>query len=184
MIYFLGIDPGLRGAWCRVDVNGRIVNYGLLHMAKLGLYKFPDIRKVMTDWYDCLQIVLEEQCAMPGNPVKSLAQQCAGYGALVGQLYAHPFNFNIVQVRPSVWTGDLVRAGFGKSKNESGLKVTLTDEFKAAVGGEKIKHDGVLDAAGLAAWRAWTLNGELRRRRIELGRLQGLERLGDTWIIK
>lgn len=182
MIFIVGIDPGINGGWCKVTESGQVIDYGNLHHQKLGQYKIPDLHTLMMTWYDAVKIVVEEQQGLPGNPIGSLSQQCTGYGAILGQLLMHPFGFNVEPVKPAQWTGDLVRAGFGRPKSVTGVKVTRQEEFRRAAGLLDVRHDGVLDAAGIALWKAWTLSGVLRARRMEKAKRQGLVSLADSWI--
>lgn len=183
MVSIVGLDPGIKGGWAKVTEDGLVIDYGPLPLINVGNYKIPDIKSLMLDWADSVLIVVEEQHAVPGSPAVSLAQQCTGFGALLGQLISHPYGFNVEVVRPSQWAGDLVRAGFAEAKARTGEKVTASAVFRRVTGLLKCHHDGILDAAGVACWKAWSVNGELRRRRLEIARAQGLQSLGDSWVM-
>jgi len=182
MIFIVGIDPGIRGGWCKVTECGQVLDYGIFPINKLGIYKFPEVGKLLNTWRDVVLVVVEEQTALPGNPVRSLAQQCAGYGMLMGQIHGHLYCFNIETVSSSKWTGGLMRAGYARSKRETGIKVTQGEKFRRASGLLDCAHDGVLDAAGIALWKAWSMNGELKNRRLKMAQEQGRKSLADEWV--
>lgn len=93
MTTFVGIDPGLTGAWAAIDSAGKVVRIDDIPTmasggkgAKVQRQVNPaalaaDLRSLMSDG-DAVMVALERTSAMPGQGVSSMFSMGDSYGAI------------------------------------------------------------------------------------------------------
>lgn len=149
----LGVDPGLRGAWCLVPATRprSLYSYGLL-----------PIRKGRFDacaWWDKLHelrdritvAVIEEPLSIRGRAVGSIATSFKFYGQCLQAIldcFAGPTRV----ISPMAWQRIAYQGAPGEKKERSLWAVKK-------LYGKKIVHDGIADAALIANWEWERRNG-------------------------
>lgn len=148
MKYYLGIDPGKRGAFAVIDENQNLVNYWL---NKLPIY---DIKKNLES-RSYAKIVIERQQALGGLAygreagTKSAFTTGLGYGKLLAilELSGKPFT----EVAPQTWQSKLLGKTRGNSKElaiDYCKKMHPDETFVPPTC--RVVHDGVTDAVAIA----------------------------------
>ena len=168
-MYFLGIDPGVSGAWAVVDENEKIIR---AHIYDTFCFPSKDIKLA----------VIEKVHSMPKQGVASVWTFAENYGFWKGLLTAELIPFN--EITPQRWQGailDFIPAREVKDPNETTKEMAkrLAKNKKALKGGIvefvfryfpqakdiiKLKKDyGIADALCLALYAKRVYMGGLER---------------------
>lgn len=148
MKYFVGVDPGKRGAFSVVDEDSKLVQYWLMD----DLFK---MRINLTPYIDNIgAIALEKAQAMArhgqAQGAASMFTYGVGYGKLLGLFEA--MDLKVEEIRPLQWMqkifGDF-KAGTSKERSKEFCKAIHPDTSFIPYRCRKI-HDGLTDATCLA----------------------------------
>jgi len=145
MGYYVGIDPGKKGAFAVID------SYGDLVMVEKSVTAHDLTQLLRT--YRPGHVFVEKAQAMPGQGVSSMFAYGQGFGELLGVLTATAIPFTLI--RPAHWTKamHLGTAGDEPKKRSAEAFARL---FPSAVEKTRLKsgrlHDGIVDAALIASY--------------------------------
>ena len=140
---FLGVDPGITGAWKIVDTDGDIVDV-------LPQPTKADGRKSVVDVYQVIQFLsdfdiefagLERVAARPGQGVSSMFSFGRAYGAAESILQAKEIPF--LRVAPQVWKGHF---GFCTKDKDAPRVAALKRNWWLDVLEKKAKGQAIADA--------------------------------------
>lgn len=145
MKYFIGIDPGVSGAWAVIDEDAQIV------LVKNYLdSSFKDFQEevflILSD-YEISLVAIEKVHAMPGQGVTSMFTFGQNFGGWLATLEV--LGLRHVLVRPTKWQKDILG---DVPKGES--KARALDFAKSMFPEQKFlkSHHGKVDAVLLAFW--------------------------------
>lgn len=149
MKYFVGIDPGAKGAFSVVDDKAKLVDYWIMG----DLY---EMRQKLMVYHDKLAIVVIERAQAMSKQGKkqgaaSMFMYGKGYGKLLGMLETLRLPYE--EVRPLQWMQKMyVKWPTGKSKEKGRelCKAMHPDVTFKPSGRYKNMHDGLTDATIIA----------------------------------
>lgn len=145
MSYYIGIDPGKKGAFAVID------SYADLITVEKSVT--PHDLTTLCKQYRPNHVFLEKAQAMPGQGVSSMFAYGQGFGELIGALTALGIAHTLI--RPSQWT-KAMHLGTAGSEPKKRSAESFARLFPTHV--EKIRlrsgrmHDGVVDAALIATY--------------------------------
>jgi hypothetical protein len=158
-MYFLGIDPGLEGAFALLDAKGTII----LHK-KMPVFALKNGRKTSHE-YDTVALVsffntlvndypnttvgIEQQNSSTGQGVVSVCTQCGGYGLLRGMI--HYSGLPVIYIKAADWKRDLM-TGLPKDKLASVVVVSRLHPAAAKEMFTKNPDHNLADAVLIAEW--------------------------------
>ena len=155
--YYLGIDPGLGGAFALLDSSGRVHKASPLPLVtepktkkkKIDPCAFQSLLRATAPWIK--HTVIELVHAMPGQGVSSTFTFGRGYGTLLAVLELMKLPYE--EVTPQKWKRRILQKST-PDKRESILHADTTVNARPYLyvrrGGKP--HDGVADAICLAEY--------------------------------
>ena len=158
MTTFVGIDPGLTGAFGVIEGNHiygapiptfwRVLKSG----KRRKQYDYMAIRKFLKVRKDAI-VTLEEQFPFPGQGVVSQFSTGFGYGLLLGMMCGLGIVTKIVHAK--VWQKEFFKRDMEKTTKEQALEVVKeiyphVDLFSSER--SAVPHDGIVDAILIAEY--------------------------------
>lgn len=158
----VGIDPGKRGAWVVMDMEGKVLLTGLLkdvyNMTDMLRDKFgcdPEDLREMAD----IHIFLEKGQSVIGNGGSSMFT----YGHLCGWIEAtlHVLKYKYTLVQPRAWCKVMHVGARGDKAKEKSLHAgrALFPNVSLIPDGCRVIHDGIVDALLIAEYGRRSLLG-------------------------
>lgn len=117
---WIGIDPGLGGAFGAIEENGRVHLFDTptLQIGTKRDYNMPKMREILTGWKDP-RVVIESVHALPGQGVTSMFNFGKGFGIWLGLLAGLEIPFDLVT--PQRWK-KVMLDGVAKDKDAARLR--------------------------------------------------------------
>jgi hypothetical protein len=144
----VGVDNGLSGAWCVLQPDGSVVEYGIMPLTKFGGKSEIDPEALLATFrrFEGASVAVEEPLRFAPT-LQAMRSMSISFGKILGLCAAAEIPLQRVQVR------DWQNAKLGKfAKGKS--KVAALKAAKKIWPGEKFKvgkmsgpHDGIVDAA-------------------------------------
>jgi len=159
----LGIDPGLTGALCALDADGRILSLVDTPTLQVGTKREYDLAQMARTVHSLcsgqflnpieFRVALELTGPMPRQGVVSMWRMGFGVGVWEGLLAA--LSLPVERVRPQRWQGVMLD-GLPRGKDAARYRAQSLWPDHAERFSLK-KHDGRADAALIAEWgrRTW-----------------------------
>lgn len=175
----VGIDPGKRGAWVVMDMEGKVLLTGLLK----DVYNMTDM---LRDKFGCdpenlretgdIHIFLEKGQSFAGNGGKSMFT----YGLLCGglEMALHILKYKYTLVQPRAWCKVMHVGARGDKAKEKSLHAgrALFPNVSLIPDGCRVIHDGIVDALLIAEYGRRSLLG--RTQKEVVAKKKGIEKNG------
>ena len=148
MIY-IGIDPGMKGAWATIASKGDIEVMTFAH------YDFAeDMNLIKEGWIDGSEkgifCVLEKVHSMPGQGVASTFKFGEGYGYVKGVLEANYIPYQ--EISPQTWKKEFHLIGKDKKASIEVCKKLFPKVNLKATERSRVEHDGMAESLLLAEY--------------------------------
>lgn len=154
-IVAIGIDPGKKGGFCVMPVDGGSLFAGVLPWAEDDLDGRAVLDVIQT--HGVTHAAIEKAQAMPGQGVTSMFSYGYGAGKLAGVLEAASVSYRLV--RPTEWK-KVVLAGTARDKGAAIDHVRHAyPHVDLTPGRLRTPHDGMADAVCIAEWLVGRLVG-------------------------
>lgn len=142
--YFLGIDPGVKGAFAVIDEDGTIVDYWRVDKHELTKLE----TKLNKYHYTCT--VIERAGQMSHDTPMTAFSTGKGYGKLTALLELNRVRY--LEVHPRSWqTKILGKFATGKSKERCLQEMSRMHPGETFIPARcRVVHDGVVDAVAIA----------------------------------
>lgn len=145
MAYYVGIDPGKKGAFAVIDEYGALITVE----KKVTAHDLTQLMRTFRPRH----VFVEKAQAMPKQGVASTFSYGQGFGELLGVLTATNIAFTLI--RPTTWT-KLMHQGTAGAETKKRSAEAFGRLFPAAVEKTRLKsgrlHDGIVDAALIAIY--------------------------------
>ena len=145
MSYYVGIDPGKKGAFAVIDSYGDLIAIEKTVTAH-------DLTQLLRT-YRPRHVFVEKAQAMPGQGVSSMFAYGQGFGELLGVLTATGIAYTLI--RPSTWTKPMHQGTAGDEPKKRSAEAFMR-LFPASVEKTRLRsgrlHDGIVDAALIATY--------------------------------
>lgn len=146
--HIIGIDPGKKGGYCILDVEGNVDSYGVMplvgdniHLGELG----DDLGS-----YDGMLAVIEKVHGMPHYSRKGAFIFGESVGLVKGMCQSMKIPYEAVM--PTIWKKKVLQ-GTKKDKNAAIDFVRRRyPKVDLIIGRSKKPHDGIADAVCIAHW--------------------------------
>lgn len=159
--YVVGIDPGLRGGFCIINMDGKVVTlYELKQISLVGvaINSFMATNPVEPQ---NVHVFLEKANTRPGHAVQAMFNYGAGWGEIIGSVRQAAYPLHLVP--PHVWAKVMHAGTYGddtKKKSFEACKLLFPHVSLVPVDGRN-PHDGLAEALLIAEYgRRRTLAGD------------------------
>lgn len=153
---YLGIDPGLTGAWTLLDARGALISCALVPVFGTKGKRVVDIASLVAQLRASIhpeaQVVaaLEQVGAMPGQGVTSMFTFGRTVGAWDGIIAAH--GWRRVDVRPQAWTKLVPGGRIDKKVDRKAAAAHAARGLWPTLPLARVKDYAIADAALIAEW--------------------------------
>lgn len=145
MAYYVGIDPGKKGAFAVIDEYGALITVE----KKVTAHDLTQLMRTFRPRH----VFVEKAQAMPKQGVASTFSYGQGFGELLGVLTATGIAYTLI--RPATWT-KLMHQGTAGAETKKRSAEAFGRLFPTAVEKTRLKsgrlHDGIVDAALIAIY--------------------------------
>ena len=153
---YLGIDPGLTGAWTLLDVHGALIACSLVPVFGTKGKRVVDLASLVAQLRFVVKpdasivAALEQVGAMPGQGVTSMFTFGRTVGAWDGIIAAH--GWRRVDVRPQAWTKLVPGGRIDKKIDRKAAAAHTARGLWPTLPLERVKDYALADAALIAEW--------------------------------
>lgn len=163
---YLGIDPGLRGAFSLLDASGNIIGYETMpvigsNKKEVDIQKVHKIFKNLKSHFPGVTAFLEQQIGMPKQNSASTFTTGMGYGYLKMALMVHEIPHTIQVAK--AWQKEMFKGTSSKLKPKDralivGQRLFPSESFLATKR-STVPHDGIVDSLLMAKFLYQTDRG-------------------------